>query len=93
RPEKFLRLDQGAATRINLVQDSTLVIIQVYGPDGAFDEVLGVVEKLREWLFDVDGAHPSVFGWEETQGPMEFPDPDLPEVIRWQFAGHLIFAP
>ncbi|QPK78265.1 hypothetical protein G7Y31_06655 [Corynebacterium lizhenjunii] len=96
RPERFVRVDQGPPREITPVADQALVIIQVYAPDDAAGE---------EWAIETSGlihgalAHrwfemgERVFGWEVSQGPHPFPDPDVPDCVRWQLSGTLLFSP
>ena len=85
RPPVFIRLDQSAPVRVNPVVDRTELIVQVYAPDA--DTALGIAEHVREWLLDLDAYGARVQQWSESAGPYEFPDPDLPEIQRWQISG------
>lgn len=86
RPEVFIRVDMGAPQRINLAQYRTLIIVQVYGSD--LEQVLGTIFTAGQTLETIDAAHPLVSGWDEETGPVEFPDPDIPQ-HRWQMTGQL----
>lgn len=86
RPDFFIRVDQGTPQAFGPSQDSTLIIVQVYGVD--LDLVIDTIGQIRKFLrFEVE--HPNVLGFTEDGGPVEFPDPDLPAVFRWQTSGDL----
>lgn len=86
RPKFFVRVDQSAPRAFGPSQDSTLIIVQVYGID--LERVLTTIGEIRRFLrFEVE--HPNVVGFTEDSGPVEFPDDDLPAVHRWQLTGDL----
>ena len=88
RPDLFVRIDQGTPKRINPVTDENIVFVQVYGVD--LEEVLALIGAIQEHLFLIDTRDPFVQGWHETEGPHDYPDPDLDgSVFRWQMAGLL----
>ena len=87
RPGLFVRVDQGTPKRINPVTDENIVFVQVYGVD--LEEVLTLIGAIQEHLFLIDMRDPFVQGWHETEGPHDYPDPDLSSVFRWQMAGLL----
>lgn len=86
RPHLFVRVDMGAPQRINLIQYRTQIIVQVYGDDQG--EVIDLLFSLQPHLENMDITDPLVSGWEEDTGPVEFPDPDIPQ-FRWQLVGQL----
>ena len=87
RPDLFVRIDQGTPKRINPVTDENIVFVQVYGVD--LEEVLALIGAIQEHLFLIDMRDPFVQSWDETEGPHEYSDPDIPGVNRWQMAGTL----
>ena len=87
RPDLFVRIGQGTPKRINPVTDENIVFVQVYGVD--LEEVLALIGAIQEHLFLIDIYDTSVQGWHETEGPHDYPDPDLSSVFRWQMAGLL----
>ena len=89
RPKVFIRVDQASPVRTNLVTDRTLVIIQVYATK--VDECVDLIQQIREEMFGIDMLD-NVFDWDEQAGPVEFPDPDTKNIIRWQFTGFLYHA-
>lgn len=90
RPDLFVRVDQAAPRRITPVTDMTTVFIQVYGP--TLDDAVDLIDVIRERCFDLDVLDDRVLGWSEDSGPVDFPDPDIPDVTRWQFIGTLTQA-
>ena len=87
RPDLFVRVDQGTPKRINPVTDENIVFVQVYGVD--LEDVLTLIGAIQEHLFLIDMRDPFVQSWDETEGPHEYSDPDIPGVNRWQMAGTL----
>ena len=90
RPRLFVRVDQGAPQGVNEVADRALVIVQVYGDD--LDAVVDLAIALREAMRDIDLHDVHALGWGGDTGPVEYPDPDIPETHRWQFSGQLLQA-
>ncbi|CAM5400694.1 hypothetical protein [Corynebacterium variabile] len=90
RPDLFVRVDQAAPRRTTPVTDMTTVFIQVYGP--TLDDAVDLIDVIRERCFDLDVLDDRVLGWSEDSGPVDFPDPDIPDVTRWQFIGTLTQA-
>jgi len=90
RPPLFIRIDQAAPRRVNPVTDVTTVFVQVYGPD--LDTAVDLIDRLRDLCFDLELLDDRVLGWSEDSGPVDYPDPDLPDVSRWQFIGTLTQA-
>ena len=90
RPDLFCRVDQGTPRRLNPITEENIIFIQVYGGD--LEEVLAHIGAIRDYFTDLDAFDLRVQGWEETEGPHEWPDPDLSGVYRWQLAGTLSFT-
>lgn len=86
RPDLFIRVDMGAPQRETLVSYHTMIIVQVYGTD--LEQVLDTIFGLQPRLEAMDVTDPLVLGWEEETGPVDFPDPDIPQ-HRWQLVGQL----
>lgn len=87
RPPRFVRVDQGAPQRINLDQYETTIIVQVYDQSRA--DGFHLISALLEFL-EGDLEHDDDVSMWEADGPVDFPDPDLPDAYRWQFTGQLI---
>ncbi|KGM18146.1 hypothetical protein [Corynebacterium auriscanis] len=86
--ELFVRVDAAAITAKAPTLQSGLVAIQVYGAD--LEAVIDTIQTIRLHL--IDGAfHRSdkLLGWDEEAGPHDFPDPDTPDIFRWQITGEL----
>lgn len=90
RPGLFCRVEQGTPRRLNPITEENVIFIQVYGGD--LEEVLAHIGAIRGYFTDLDSFDLRVQGWEETEGPHEWPDPDLTDVYRWQLAGKLSFT-
>lgn len=89
RPHTFVRVDQGAPRRINLVQLQATVIVQAYAP--TMSKAVGLAEDCYRCLEMLDHLD-VVSGWGGQSGPYEFPDPDI-ACHRWQTTGELIYTP
>lgn len=86
RPDTFVRVDMSAPNRRNLIQYGTLMIVQVYSVDlGMAIDLFDLIIPQLEAMPAVD---PLVSGWEENNGPHDFPDPDIGH-HRWQMTGQL----
>ena len=90
RPELFVRVDQGVPVRDNLVQDSAVIIVHVYGRD--LERVITLAAELHEVLVDVGVFHDKAHGWESITCPHEAPDPDISD-HRWSFSGRMWWEP
>ena len=90
RPATFVRVDQGTPYMPNPITETNIVFVQVYGTD--LETVLGHIGAIRTYLLDLDAIDARVQGWEETEGPHDYPDPDLSGVYRWQLSGELSFT-
>lgn len=87
RPPRFVRVDQGVPQRLNLDQYETTIIVQVYDQTRA--AAFHLISDLLVFL-EMDLEHDDdVSSW-EADGPVDFSDPDLPHLSRWQFTGQLI---
>lgn len=88
RPKLFVRVDQGAPQAYSPAHDRTMIIVQVYGVD--LEQVLETIGRCREFMrFEIYRNVDGVLGYDESGGPVEFPDPDIPAVFRWRFSGQL----
>ena len=90
RPDAFVRVDQGSPYMVNPITERNIVFVQVYGVD--LEKVLGHIGAIRTLLWDLDAIDARVQEWDESEGPHDYPDPDLPGVIRWQLSGELSFT-
>lgn len=90
RPPLFVRVDQAAPRVLSPVHQRCRVMVQVYGQD--LEEVLELSDQLRRQLEDFDMCHDRAFGSEEIDGPVDFQDPDSPEIQRWQITALIYMA-
>lgn len=90
RPDLFVRVDQGAPRMINPITEESFIAVQVYGLE--LEEVIGLAQRIRVLLWDVDALDLRIQSWSESEGPHDYPDPDIPHVHRWQLAGVLSFT-
>src|SRR5699024_5763843 len=86
RPSLFVRIDMGAPDRISLVQYRKQIIVQVYVDD--FVQVLQAIVNLQPHLETMDMREPLVSGCDDSTGPVDFADPDIPQ-SRWLLTGAL----
>ena len=90
RPERFIRVDMAAPIPTSPISYQGLVIIQAYAPNP--DDCLSLLDQAKRAMELADINDGDVSGWEEEQGVVEFPDPDLPTVARWQLTGTLFYT-
>lgn len=87
-PELFTRLDVISSRSETPVTDSTQIAVQVYGE--GLESVINLIGQVRFFLMDhVYVNNPKIIWWSETSAPTRFPDPDVPDVHRWQMVGEL----
>ena len=87
-PDLFVRLDVTSTKATSPVSQDTDIAIQVYGVDQ--EETINLATALRFMMMDeIYARNDKILWWEETQGPIEFPDPDTNHHYRWQFTGTL----
>lgn len=77
------------------ITDGALLTVQAYAPTQAEAEQLAGMAR-RVFTSTVNnschvGGH-LVRGWVETAGPQRLPDPDQPNLVRFQFAGELLVS-
>ena len=87
-PDLFLRLDVTGNEAQSPVSQDTNIAVQVYGTDQ--DETINMLGALRFVLMDeIYTRSPKILWWQESSGPVEFPDPDTDNHYRWQLTGTL----
>jgi hypothetical protein len=88
----FIRVSRAGGGMQNMVTDGATLLVECYAPDGVAAETLA--NHARALLTD---SRSNVFAgafirwWEETSGPVDFPDPGT-EWSRYQFLGRLDVA-
>ena len=90
RPGLFIRVDSGAPFALSPVQDRTVIIVQVYGDEDHYEDVIELIGRVREFMrWGITQLDEDIQGWDELSGPVEFPDPDVGSLFRWQLTGQL----
>lgn len=91
-----VRVQRLGGTRRNLVRDAPLVVVQVWHSDAMLAERL--CEDARQALLGLSSTRltglDQATGWvwhlDEVGAPVEFPDPDRPDLSRYQTSHHLL---
>lgn len=90
RGAAFVRVSRVGGRMGNLVTDVPRILVECWGPD------VGTVENLcntcRAALLNACGkffAGVYVREWVNEQGPVDFDDPEVTDMRRWQFHGDL----
>lgn len=83
----MVRVDYSPPDRETPITDRTRVMIQVYGPTD--DDCMDLASACLDGLEMAYRADLEVMSWDTDTDPYEFPDPDRPNVTRWQAAGTL----
>jgi hypothetical protein len=93
RPNKFVVVGRGGGgSRPNLVTDVPRLIVQVYWltSDLGVGNVEATCNTAIAALQNAQGTlvlEAFVRGFDNITGPFDFPDPDVPDMERWQFQG------
>jgi hypothetical protein len=94
RPIRFVRVSLIGGTRINPVTYRSRVLVELFGPD---PETVEAMHGTSSWALHnaqgtvVDGTV-FVRGWEDEQGPVDNPHPEIIDMERWQFHGDLTLS-
>ncbi len=88
--ESFIRVTRIGGYMSNIVTDTGRQLIECWALDGP--TARGMTRTARAALRNAqgkifDGAF--IRSWDDEQGPVDFPDPDVPSWYRWQFHGDL----
>lgn len=94
RPSQIIRVSQIGGSRPNPVQSIHRLLIECW-----VAKSLDSTVNIETWCAEVSAAlrnssgetYSGVFsyGWSNEQGPVDFPDPDVTDMRRWQFHGDL----
>lgn len=85
----FIRLSRAGGGMQNMITDGAALLVECYAPEGVAAENLA--NSARALFVDARGkTYGGAFirWWEETSGPVDFPDPGT-EWSRYQFMGRL----
>jgi hypothetical protein len=92
RPNKFVTVGRAGGSRPNLVTDTVRLLCQVYwlSTDLGVGNVEDTCNEAIAALQDAQGTlvlEAFIRGFDNISGPVDFPDPDVPDMERWQFQG------
>jgi hypothetical protein len=97
RPQQIVIISQMDARRPNPVQSVHRLLIECW-----LNKALDSSVNIETWCGEVSAAlrnssgrtYQGVFsfGWGNEQGPVDFPDPDVTDMRRWQFHGDLTLS-
>lgn len=97
RPQQIVLLTQVDARRPNPVQSVHRLLVECW-----LNKSLRPTINMETWCGQVSAAlrnsagstFSGVFsyGWSNQQGPVDFPDPDVTDMDRWQFHGDLTLS-
>ena len=97
RPPIFIVVTQAGGTRPQLVTVAAHLIIQCWA--GGVPDVENLSHQAMTALQNAEGTTIntdiySVFvrGFDNIEGPVDFPDPDVTDLERWQFTGDLLVS-
>lgn len=90
RPIRFVRVSRIGGNWDNPVTDNARLLIECFGPDPETAETMTGTARaaLRNAISTiVDGVW--IRNWDNEQGPVDFPHPQIIDMERWQFQGTL----
>lgn len=94
RPTKAILVSQVGGSRPNPVQSIHRLLIEVWVAK-SLDSTVNIEQCCGEASAALRNSAGSTFdgvfsyGWSNEQGPVDFPDPDVSDMRRWQFHGDL----
>jgi hypothetical protein len=90
RPPMFVRVTRIGGGQTNPVTDIARILVECWGPGIASAE--SMANTARAALRNAAGitfGTAYVRSFSNEQGPVDFPDPDVPDMTRFQFFGDL----
>lgn len=95
RPERFVRVTRIGGGQDHLATDVARLLIECFAKDTAQCEsmcnsVRAALRNARGTTVVTTDGRVSVRGWENENGPVDYPDPDLLDYDRWQLTGDLL---
>lgn len=93
RPARFVKVSIIGGSRVNPVTYRARIMVDLFGLD---TETVESMHSTASWGFlnaqstVVDGVF--VRAWDDEQGPVDRPHPDILDMERWQFHGDLILS-
>jgi hypothetical protein len=94
-PRLFVRLTRAGGSQIVPVTDIARLLVECYADSDAACEALtgDCLTALRntEGVTTTNGVF--LRGWGNEDGPVQLPDPKVPDHRRWQFQGDLLISP
>lgn len=93
RPPMFVRVSRIGGGQNSIVTDTARILVEVWGPGTATVEAMA--NTARAALRNAGGTNVDgvwVRAWTNEQGPVDFPDFDVPDMARWQFFGDLLVS-
>lgn len=97
RPQQVVLISQIDGRRPNPVQSVHRLLVECW-----LNKALDSSVNIETWCGEVSAAlrnssgrtYSGVFsfGWGNEQGPVDFPDPDVTDMRRWQFHGDLTLS-
>lgn len=94
RPETFVVVAKIGGVRPLIVTDAARILVQTWagGVGDVEDLANAAIAALQNaqgtWVDDIA----FVRGFDNIEGPVDFPDPDVADQERWQFQGDLLLS-
>jgi hypothetical protein len=92
-PEEFIRVDLIGGTRSLIVTHTARLLVEVWATSTAVVEqmafdAIGALQNAEGTM--VEGVF--IRGFDNIEGPVNFSDPDVEFMSRWQFQGDLLVS-
>lgn len=95
RPERFVKVSRVGGGLDNIATDGARILVECFAQD--VGQLEAMCNTARTALRNAGGTTVTttsgdvfIRGWDNEQGPTDFPHPDLLEWDRWQFTGDLL---
>ncbi len=95
RPERFVKVSRVGGGLDNIATDGARILVVCFAQD--VGQLEAMCNTARTALRNAGGTTVTttsgdvfIRGWDNEQGPTDFPHPDLLEWDRWQFTGDLL---
>ena len=97
RPAQFIRIDRVGGGQFNLATELARLLVEcwVHETAGGYGSAETLANDARHALYASAGTTQAgifIRAWRNEDGPVNFPDPDVTDMTRFQFTGDLLVS-